>query len=67
MGSIFQLDLNVAAGILVGNEGAGLSPRVVSVAAGSVAIPMSGKVESLNAAAAAAIALFEAVRQRGCL
>lgn len=62
--SVFDLDLKNQVGILVGNEGAGLSAGVLAVAAGRVAIPMPGRVESLNAAAAAAIALFEAVRQR---
>lgn len=62
--SLFDLDLKSPAGILVGNEGAGLSDDVLSAASGRVAIPMPGKVESLNAAAAAAVALFEAVRQR---
>jgi TrmH family RNA methyltransferase len=62
--SLFELDLKLPVGILVGNEGAGLSDEVLKIASGRVAIPMPGKVESLNAAAAAAIALFEAVRQR---
>lgn len=62
--SVFDLDLKGAAGILVGNEGAGLSDGVLKIASGRVAIPMPGKVESLNAAAAAAVALFEAVRQK---
>lgn len=61
---VFALDLVGPAGILVGNEGAGLSDDVLSVATAPVAIPMPGKIESLNAATAAAIALFEAVRQR---
>ena len=47
----------------IGNEGAGLTPPLLAGAI-SVTIPMPGKVESLNAAAAAAICLFEAVRQR---
>lgn len=62
--SVFELDLTGPAGLLVGNEGAGLSESVLSLATGRVTIPMPGRVESLNAAAAAAIALFEAVRQR---
>jgi TrmH family RNA methyltransferase len=62
--NLFALDLAAPAGILVGNEGAGLSQAVLEIAAGRVAIPMPGKVESLNAAAAAAVTLFEAVRQR---
>lgn len=63
--SVYDLDLASPAALLVGNEGAGLSESVLSLAAGRVAIPMPGRVESLNVAAAAAIALFEAVRQRG--
>ncbi len=47
----------------IGNEGAGLTQPLLAKAI-SVTIPMLGKVESLNAAAAAAICLFEAVRQR---
>lgn len=47
----------------IGNEGAGLSQELLGNTI-PVTIPMPGKVESLNAAAAAAICLFEAVRQR---
>ena len=49
---------------MVGNEGAGLSDELRALATHPVTIPMPGAVESLNAAAAAAICLFEAVRQR---
>ncbi len=62
--TLFEADLAGPAGILVGNEGAGLSQEVLQAATARVRIPMPGRVESLNAAAAAAIALFEAVRQR---
>jgi TrmH family RNA methyltransferase len=48
----------------VGNEGAGLSDAVRAAATATVQIPMPGKMESLNASAALAIAVFEAVRQR---
>lgn len=51
-------------GFAIGNEGAGLSPDMLDVARHKVTIPMPGKVESLNVAAAAAVCLFEAVRQR---
>lgn len=61
---IYQLDLSGPIGILVGNEGAGLSPSVLDAARHRANIPMPGQVESLNVAAAAAVALFEAVRQR---
>ncbi len=47
----------------IGNEGAGLTPDLLAVCQAAT-IPMPGKVESLNAAAAAAICLFEASRQR---
>lgn len=62
--TLFDTDLSQPAAILVGNEGAGLSEEILQLATARVRIPMPGKVESLNAAAAAAVALFEAVRQR---
>jgi TrmH family RNA methyltransferase len=62
--SLFATDLCSPAAVLVGNEGAGLSKEVLQWATERVHIPMPGKAESLNAASAAAIALFEAVRQR---
>jgi TrmH family RNA methyltransferase len=48
--------------VAIGNEGAGLSPAVRAQADRPVTIPMPGGMESLNAAAAAAVVLFEAVR-----
>ena len=48
--------------VAIGNEGAGLSPALATRADMRVTIPMPGGMESLNAAAAAAIVLFEAVR-----
>lgn len=50
--------------LVVGNEGAGLSAAAAQAARLRAQIPMPGKVESLNAAAALAAALFEVVRQR---
>ncbi len=49
--------------IAIGNEGAGLSEAMLEVASLRVTIPMPGQVESLNASAAAAVLLFECVRQ----
>lgn len=57
-----RLQGNIA--FAIGNEGAGLSQSILDCST-PVSIPMPGKIESLNAAAAAAICLFEAVRQRG--
>jgi TrmH family RNA methyltransferase len=49
--------------IAVGNEGAGLSVPLIESADTHVTIPMPGGMESLNAAAATAVVLFEAVRR----
>jgi len=62
--SLFELDLRGAVGFAFGNEGAGLS-EALRAHANPFTIPMSDRVESLNVAAAAAICLFERVRQRG--
>lgn len=51
-------------GILIGNEGNGLSEEAAKAANGRILIPMLGQIESLNAAMAAGILLFEAARQR---
>lgn len=61
--ALFETRLTGKIAFAVGNEGAGLSQALLNFAK-SIIIPMPGKVESLNAAAAAAICLFEAVRQR---
>jgi TrmH family RNA methyltransferase len=61
--NLFDCDLRGNVAFAFGNEGAGLSAALYRVCQ-PVCIPMPGKVESLNAAAAAAICLFEAVRQR---
>ena len=61
--SLFEADLRGPAMFMVGNEGAGLSAALVAAATAHVAIPMPGGFESLNAAAATAICLFEKLRQ----
>jgi len=61
--SLYASCLNGKTAFAIGNEGAGLSEALMKLCQ-PVTIPMPGKVESLNAAAAAAICLFEAVRQR---
>lgn len=60
--SLYDCALGGNIAFAVGNEGAGLSPVLLHVCE-AVRIPMPGKMESLNAAAAAAICLFEAMRQ----
>ena len=51
-------------GFLIGNEGNGLTEELSAAADAWVKIPMAGKVESLNAAVAASILMFETARQR---
>ena len=61
--SLYGCDLTGATAFIVGNEGAGVSPELLDAAGETVFIPMPGGVESLNVGAAAAICLFERVRQ----
>ena len=63
--SLYALDLTQPVAFVIGNEGAGLSDALLAAAGQRVHIPMPGNVESLNAAAAAAVCLFERVRQVG--
>jgi TrmH family RNA methyltransferase len=62
--SLYELDLVKPSAFLIGNEGAGLSDALSRTAKVRARIPMPGRVESLNAATAGSICLFEAVRQR---
>lgn len=57
-------DYTKPSGIVVGNEANGISKEVRESLSGRIHIPMEGSVESLNAAVAAAIVLYEASRQR---
>ena len=60
----YALDLRGPLALIAGNEGAGLSEAVCGAATLRAHIPMAGRIESLNASAARAVAVFEAVRQR---
>lgn len=59
-----EADLRGPAALVVGNEAAGLGPELLEDLDEVISIPMPGPVESLNAAVAGSILLFEAVRQR---
>lgn len=59
----FACDFTRGTAVVLGNEGNGVSPEVLALAQRCY-IPMYGRAESLNAAAAAAIVTYEAVRQR---
>jgi RNA methyltransferase, TrmH family len=60
---VFSANLTGDVALLFGNEGAGLSPGLTALARQTVHIPMPGRAESLNVGAAAAVCLFERVRQ----
>ena len=49
---------------MIGNEANGLKDETAALADAYIRIPMLGKVESLNAAVAASVLMFEAARQR---
>jgi TrmH family RNA methyltransferase len=59
-----EVDLTAAAALVLGNEAAGVSPRLQPWIDESVSIPMSGRTDSLNVGMAAAVLCFEAARQR---
>ncbi|WP_394808800.1 TrmH family RNA methyltransferase [Nitrosomonas sp.] len=61
--TLFEISLAGPSAFVFGNEGAGLSKEMIQAANENISIPMPGKTESLNAAAAAAICFFEKVRQ----
>lgn len=63
--SIYQADLSGNIALIIGSEADGISDETARSADMLIKIPMAGRAESLNASAAAAVMLFEAMRQRG--
>jgi 23S rRNA (guanosine2251-2'-O)-methyltransferase len=63
--ALADVDLAGPTALVIGNEGEGIRPLVRRTCDYIAQIPMAGKVASLNAAASASIALYEAARQRG--
>jgi TrmH family RNA methyltransferase len=61
-----QVDWNQPSVLIIGGETEGLSAEAIGLSTGRLAIPMANQVESLNAAMATAVLLFEAARQRRC-
>ncbi len=59
-----EADYRGSCGFFIGNEGNGLSKEISDLADQKIRIPMEGKVESLNAAIAASLCMYEAKRQR---
>ena len=61
---LFEADLDRPTAIVMGSEDTGISKEVLKLCDEQLAIPIVGGIESLNVSAAAAVMLFEAVRQR---
>jgi len=62
--AVWNLPLSDKIAIVIGNEGNGLSERMLDAVDIRVMIPMPGRAESLNAASAAAMIMYESMRQR---
>jgi len=60
----YQADFRSPVAIIMGAEDVGISPALLDLCDQEVRIPMLGKISSLNVSAAAAVLLFEVVRQR---
>ncbi|MFZ5366755.1 MAG: 23S rRNA (guanosine(2251)-2'-O)-methyltransferase RlmB [Spirochaetota bacterium] len=63
--AVYEKDLTGRVVLIMGSEGSGLSRLLKETCDGMVAIPTSGKVDSLNVSVAAGVLLYEARRQRG--
>lgn len=63
--NIFSSNLKGDIALVIGSEGKGVSRLTKSKCDGIVTLPMKGKVNSLNASNACAVALYEILRQRG--
>ncbi len=62
--TMYQLDLTGAIGLVIGNEGSGVSRLVGEKCDFAASIPMFGNIDSLNASVAAGVLAYEIVRQR---
>ncbi len=62
---MYHLNLTGPVGLVIGNEGGGVSRLVKEACDLSASIPMKGDIDSLNASVAAGVLAYEVVRQRG--
>ena len=62
--NLYDTDFSGPVGIVVGNEGSGISRLILKNCDACVKIPMTGRIESLNASVSAAISMYEIVRQK---
>ncbi len=60
-----EADLRGGLGLVIGSEGQGIGRQIRDTCDRLIEIPMRGRVNSLNASAAAAVAMYEVLRQRG--
>ena len=65
--TLWDVDLTKPTLLVLGNEGAGLSPEIQALADVPISIPLARGVESLNVAIAAAVVMYEVQRQRSVL
>ena len=61
---LYAFDLTQKVAIVMGNEHAGVSDEAAELADGTIMIPMMGMIQSLNVSVAAAVTLYEMLRQR---
>jgi len=61
---MYEKDLKKGTAIVVGSEGLGVRRNIVKLCSDRITIPQYGKIDSLNASVATAVALYEVVRQR---
>ncbi|MCQ2492783.1 MAG: RNA methyltransferase [Lachnospiraceae bacterium] len=62
--NVYESDFRDGTAFLIGNEGNGLTDEISEMSERYIKIPMHGKVESLNAAIASTVLMYEAMRQR---
>ena len=59
-----ETDMKIPLAIVMGSEDKGIDEGILNIVTEQVKIPMSGNIESLNVSAAAAVMIYEVVRQR---
>lgn len=62
--TIYKVDFKTPTAIVMGSEGKGVSPGILKIVDHKAKLPMYGNISSLNVSVAAAVFLYEAVRQR---
>lgn len=62
-----QVDMTLPTAIIMGAEDKGIDPELLNISTDCIKIPQKGQIESLNVSAAAAVLMFEVIRQRDIL